>query len=1387
MSRVLTVDQGDYIVQVDSGRTVIDSDILVTGKPYGTAPIVTNTIYVTMDGSDTNDGSAQDPSRACRTISGAVKSPLYQPGTSIKVAAGRYLENNPIVVKPYTSIIGSDLRTTEVEPINKTQDLFHVNSSSYLAQMQFINGRSGIVNPNLDRGAYAVSFPINYKFSFNGDTIGGSSVIKSVTDTSNIVLGMEIESPVIGGIPIFPNNTTVVSIDNSTQISMSSVASTTYASAAFTTGKITVYKSPYVQNCTNQSGPWLYDGTMFIPNQTVQVPLAVGTTNFSDGDITIQVAVSESGNGDITNAIAVGMSINTAPQDQGFFTARTLILANIQFIQEQVLEHIRITYPTTNPVYDPFNSIYDPEKCRRDIRTIIEHVLYDTTFGGNSKSVQAGVAYWNGAVSYISGEESQTNNALDYIKTIVTSIVSAANGLGVVTDLFENTTVNAGSFITGRTYTIVDLSDTDFTLIGAASNNSGIVFVATGKGSGGGTAKFGIPVYTPQLLKNADIAVTPFNNNINIIKSIIVDVANAPTIYYSTGPEFGLDSAELLIQANRLFLQQDVTSFITSQYPTFVYDSAKSERDVGYIIDAISQDILLGGNARTFELGVSYYLDNVSVLTNLETNVCLAAIDELSTALQAIVQNNAYTPSWAPGVSQTIKLEWANGIITVPNIDRNITILKTIIQHGPAHATTMYNKHIGTSLFYATGLSADNVKQSTKVVTSTFISVVGSLAIYNITLDNPAVGIGNNSTLYFGYPTVYPVVETNIPDRWNNRKCDPWGAMGGMLIDGDVVTDNSPVRSFVADAFTQVNQGGRGVRVTNKGYVQLVSVFTIFSSIAVQADNGGIASITNSNANFGTYCMISKGYGPREFSGTIFNPSEFAYNAISNSFEVNQYYPSGFFPYKQQVCIFVPDTQYRPHISLMMEVIPEPSYVNQQGKPGFLTATVTFSTITEGDLTITGIDVSDMFIGQALYLHDQYGSDKDLVTNISYLQPGTIITDLGPQTVYLSKPITQSGGDINNPSFFTLFSCGNAYYTILSSQISNNPTLKSDGTSITKGGLILPVNQITPISQDSSPEIAALEYLGILLQSIVQNSSLHDAPLQSIVPQTINLAYNGLDGGQTASNLIYTGSSTSGGVTTPGTGLIDNIITILKSSDSITPDITSTINKYTDTQIVDHIGITLLSKGTPSKNTGDAAQLILANLEYCVEEIYAYIQKQILNSSYGSNWYQLDYTTAKCRRDVKLISKNIAYDLISGIGANYNSVYSGLSYYSRPGTYHIVQLEDNVTDYSLVPDGSIVNFYQRSYMSASGYLFEYVGAGTNYSALPQVGRLDPNQPNEVNMLDGGKVFFTSTDQNGDFRIGQGLVISQATGVLSGRTFQKSLFAEMTPFILAIEG
>ena len=180
--------------------------------------------------------------------------------------------------------------------------------------------------------------------------------------------------------------------------------------------------------------------------------------------------------------------------------------------------------------------------------------------------------------------------------------------------------------------------------------------------------------------------------------------------------------------------------------------------------------------------------------------------------------------------------------------------------------------------------------------------------------------------------------------------------------------------------------------------------------------------------------------------------------------------------------------------------------------------------------------------------------------------------------------------------------------------------------------------------------------------------------------------------------------------------------------------------------------------------------------DFIIDEINSYVKSTNPGFVYDEN---------KCKRDVKIILQRLIYDIETG--GRYNSVMTGLSYWSRNGTHHIVSLGENVRRNDLFPDGAEINFYQRSYISASGYVFEYVGAGTNYGALPQFGIADPVQGKETVQLGSGKVFFTSTDQNGDFRIGPGLVISQATGVLSGRTFTKSLFANMTPFILAIEG
>ena len=101
-----------------------------------------------------------------------------------------------------------------------------------------------------------------------------------------------------------------------------------------------------------------------------------------------------------------------------------------------------------------------------------------------------------------------------------------------------------------------------------------------------------------------------------------------------------------------------------------------------------------------------------------------------------------------------------------------------------------------------------------------------------------------------------------------------------------------------------------------------------------------------------------------------------------------------------------------------------------------------------------------------------------------------------------------------------------------------------------------------------------------------------------------------------------------------------------------------------------------------------------------------------------------------------------------------------------------------------ISNSTSVSFHQRSLITSSGHTFEYVGTGTD---IPANGAF-PIQENEIvdDANQGGKVFFTSTDQMGDFRVGSELIFNRASGTITGDTFDRSLFAVLTPYILAIE-
>ena len=118
-------------------------------------------------------------------------------------------------------------------------------------------------------------------------------------------------------------------------------------------------------------------------------------------------------------------------------------------------------------------------------------------------------------------------------------------------------------------------------------------------------------------------------------------------------------------------------------------------------------------------------------------------------------------------------------------------------------------------------------------------------------------------------PEAKPLMVEDYPDLPLAKQINIDGGGGGLLVDGDQYDPASLVFSFVADAFTQISQGGIGFHVTNFGYTQIVSCFSVFCSVGFLTTKGGYLSISNSVSDFGTKGVVADGFYPVPYTNAI--------------------------------------------------------------------------------------------------------------------------------------------------------------------------------------------------------------------------------------------------------------------------------------------------------------------------------------------------------------------------------------------------------------------------------------------------------------------------------------------------------------------------------------
>jgi len=169
----------------------------------------------------------------------------------------------------------------------------------------------------------------------------------------------------------------------------------------------------------------------------------------------------------------------------------------------------------------------------------------------------------------------------------------------------------------------------------------------------------------------------------------------------------------------------------------------------------------------------------------------------------------------------------------------------------------------------------------------------------------------------------------------------------------------------------------------------------------------------------------------------------------------------------------------------------------------------------------------------------------------------------------------------------------------------------------------------------------------------------------------------------------------------------------------------------------------------------------------------------------GSQTYAQQYDLTKTGGSVASTTINNLIDTINDIITNGPDATPAILD-AGVGSSTVTILE-TINELVAIPDNTLAKFYRRSFISTSNHTMEFVGSGNDINTcLPQLGGI-PDSTKQIRQTDGGQVVFTSTDETGNFRVGTGLLINRADGIISGESFDKSLFAILTPYILAIEG
>ena len=185
---------------------------------------------------------------------------------------------------------------------------------------------------------------------------------------------------------------------------------------------------------------------------------------------------------------------------------------------------------------------------------------------------------------------------------------------------------------------------------------------------------------------------TAYNEIVDIIQNGSLGTAvpgdgtvNALVLPSPTGVDQNRVDAKDNLQANIQFMQDDVIAYIAQNYGALVYDEAKCRRDVEYIVNAQSYDVLYGGTQATTRIAESYFVNGTNQVDG-QTTETSAAYDHLASIMALIVQESTVTAQTGNTTLQTT-LGTPASATEASEIQTNVETISDVIDGTTSLAT----------------------------------------------------------------------------------------------------------------------------------------------------------------------------------------------------------------------------------------------------------------------------------------------------------------------------------------------------------------------------------------------------------------------------------------------------------------------------------------------------------------------------------------------------------------------------------------------------------------------------------------------------------------------------------------------------------------------------